>query len=188
MEHRMGCTMDDAERSTEHQGIPGCGAGVNPLQEGPMASEEPDEQKRAYTELNDQLLRLAADFENFKKRTARDQQTAISFANERFALDILDVVDNLERALKSDDTHLREGILQIQQLLTDQLVRNGISPVNAEKKQFNPAEHEAIAHVESDEMPGTIIDVITCGYRMHDKVIRYAKVAVSKGNQKNQEV
>jgi molecular chaperone GrpE len=97
-------------------------------------------------------------------------------------------VDNFERALKADDTHLREGISQIQQLLNTQLLRNGITPLDAQKKQFNPAEHEAITHVTSDEPAGTIVDEVSRGYRMHDKVIRYAKVAVSKGNKNNQEV
>ncbi len=149
---------------------------------------ELETQKMAFAELNDQLLRLAADFENFKKRSAREREAYISLANERFAIDILEVVDNFERALKADDTHLREGIQQIQQLLNTQLLRNGITPLDAQKKQFNPAEHEAIAHVTSDEPVGTVIDVVSGGYRMHDKVIRYAKVAVSKGNKNNQEV
>ena len=188
MEHRMGCTMDDAERSTEQNGTQDSGAGGNPLPEGPPLVAELDEQKKAYAELNDQFLRLAADFENYKKRTARDREVSISLANERFAIDILEVMDNLERALKADDAHLREGIHQIQQLLKAQLLRNGINPIDALKKQFNPAEHEAIAHVASDETAGTVIDVVARGYRMHDKVIRYAKVAVSKGNQKNQVV
>ena len=81
-----------------------------------------------------------------------------------------------------------KGILQIRQLLSAQLLRNGIYPIDALKKQFNPAEHEAIAHITSDESAGVIVDEIARGYRMNDKVIRYAKVAVSKGNQKDQEV
>jgi molecular chaperone GrpE len=178
--------MDDAERSTEQSEIPDFSNERN--SECPPLVAELDEHKKAYAELNDQFLRLAADFENFKKRTARDRENSISLANERFAIDILEVVDNLERALKSDDTHLREGILQIQQLLFEQLLRHGINPVDALKKPFNPAEHEAIAHITSDEKAGTVIDVVARGYRMHDKVIRYAKVAVSKGIQNNQEV
>jgi molecular chaperone GrpE len=179
--------MDDAERSTEQNSKPDFNNEKNSLPECPPLVTELDEQKKAYAELNDQFLRLAADFENFKKRTARDREHSISLANERSAIDILEVVDNLERALKSDDTHLREGILQIQQLLQEQLLRHGINPVDALKKPFNPAEHEAIAHITSDEKTGTVIDVVARGYRMHDKVIRYAKVAVSKGIQKNQE-
>jgi molecular chaperone GrpE len=180
--------MDDAERSTEQHGSEDYRMGDNTLQEGPPLADELSEQKKAYADLNDQFMRLAADFENFKKRTARDRVNSISLANERFAIDILEVVDNFERALKTDDTHLREGILQIRQLLNAQLLRNGITPLDAQKKQFNPAEHEAIAHINSEEPTGTVIDEVSGGYRMHDKVIRYAKVVVSKGNQKDQEV
>ena len=187
MKHRMGCTMDDAERSTEQCWGQDCSVTENPKPNGPPAESELEEQKKAYAELNDQFLRLAADFENFKKRTARDRETYTSLANERFAIDILEVLDNFERALKADDAHLREGIGQIRQLLNAQLVRNGVTAIDALKKQFNPAEHEAIAHVVSDETAGTVIDVVARGYRMNDKVIRYAKVAVSKGNQKGQE-
>ena len=184
----MGCAMDDAERSTEQHGSEDYRMGDNTLPEDPPLADELSEQKKAYADLNDQFMRLAADFENFKKRTARDRENSISRANERFAIDILEVVDNFERALKTDDTHLREGILQIRQLLNAQLLRNGITPLDAQKKQFNPAEHEAIAHINSEEPAGTVIDEVSGGYRMHDKVIRYAKVVVSKGNQKDQEV
>ena len=178
--------MDDAERSTGQNETPDF-CKESGLECAPLVAEL-DEHKKAYAELNDQFLRLAADFENFKKRTARDRENSNSLAVERFAIDLLEVVDNLERALKSDDTHLREGVLQIQQLLSEQLLRHGINPVDALKKPFNPAEHEAIAHITSDEKAGTVIDVVARGYRMHDKVIRYAKVAVSKGIQNNKEV
>ena len=180
--------MHDAEHGTEHNGAQDSGTTENPLPEAQLLMAELEAQKKGFAELNDRLLRLAADFENFKKRTARERETLISLANERFAIDILEVVDNFERALKTDDIHLREGILQIRQLLNVQLLRNGITPLDAQKKQFNPAEHEAIAHVTSDEPAGTVIDEVSRGYRMQDKVIRYAKVAVSKGNQKDQEV
>ena len=187
MEHQMGCTMDDAESSTGQDTAADQGIEAKYPTESPLPADEPEEQKRAYAELNDQYLRLAADFENFKKRSARDREILVSCANERFALDILEVLDNFERAIQSDDAHLREGVLHIRQLLDTRLQRNGITPIDALKKQFNPAEHEAIAHITSDEPAGTVIDVILCGYRLNDKVIRYAKVAVSKGNQKDQE-
>jgi molecular chaperone GrpE len=148
---------------------------------------EADGQKKAYADLNDRFLRLAADFDNFKKRSDRERATLVAMANERFAIDLLEVVDNLDRALKTDDAHLREGIMNIRLLLDAQLQRNGICPMTSLKKSFNPAEHEAIAHVPSDEPAGTIVDEVSRGYRMHEKVIRYAKVAVSKGNQKDQE-
>lgn len=181
----MGWTMSNAENGKE-----------SPVKETPdmtasradvpvSGTAEADEQKKAYAELNDRFLRLAADFENFKKRSERDRVQTIALANERFACDILEVVDNIERALKSDDAHLREGVRQIQQLLDSQLQRHGICPIESLNKSFNPQEHEAIAHVSSDACTGTVIDEVCRGYRMYDKVIRYAKVAVSKGNENN---
>ncbi|MFA7694765.1 MAG: nucleotide exchange factor GrpE [Methanoregula sp.] len=147
--------------------------------------DELAEQKMQYEDLNDRYLRLAADFDNYRKRTARDHEAMVQLANERFAVDILEIADNLERALKSDDNHLRMGVEQIHQLLTVILTRQGITPIDALKKSFDPQEHEAVAHIPSDENEGTVVDVVSPGYRMHKKVIRYAKVAVSKGNASN---
>ncbi len=173
--------MNEAERSEEKNGEESTGssdtASLNTLADSPVL----DEQKKAIAELNDRYLRLAADFENFKKRTARDREMISNLANERFAVDIIEVLDNFERAIKSDDAHLREGIVQIQHLLNSQLERHGITSIDALKKTFNPAEHEAIAHVPSEEKEGIVIDEVARGYRMHDKVIRHTKVAVSKG-------
>jgi len=173
--------MNDAECSEEKTGDECTGNSDTAPLSSQTDSTALDEQKKAFSELNDRYLRLAADFENFKKRTARDRETITNLANERFAVDIIEVLDNFERAIKTDDAHLREGIVQIQHLLSSQLQRHGITPVDALNKQFNPAEHEAIAHVPSEDAEGIVVDEVARGYRMHDKVIRYAKVAVSKG-------
>ena len=181
----MGWTMSNAENGQEPP-VQETPASVAQNAEIPISgTAEADVQKKAYAELNDRFLRLAADFENYKKRSERDRAQTIAFANERFACDILEVADNIERALKSDDTHLREGVLQIRQLLSGQLQRHGVCPIDSLNKPFNPEEHEAIAHVPSDAGTGTVIDEVCRGYRMHDKVIRYAKVAVSKGKENN---
>jgi molecular chaperone GrpE len=182
MEHRKGCTMNDAERGPDQPGNGTLDTAENPLPEPVSGNPGPDEQKKAFAELNDQFLRLAADFENFKRRTSKERESMVALANERFAIDLLEVADNFDRALKSDDSHLREGLEQIRQLLYVQLQRHGITPIDSLKKTFNPAEHEAIAHVPSGEPEGTVIDEVTRGYRMNEKVIRHAKVAVSKGN------
>ncbi|MFA6225375.1 MAG: nucleotide exchange factor GrpE [Methanoregula sp.] len=173
--------MNDAERSGEKIGDEYTGTSDTTPLSTPADSTALDEQKKAFSELNERYLRLAADFENFKKRTARDRETITNLANERFAVDIIEVLDNFERAIKTDDAHLREGIVQIQHLLYSQLQRHGITPLDALKKPFNPAEHEAIAHVPSEEKEGIVVDEVARGYRMHEKIIRYAKVAVSKG-------
>ncbi len=184
----MGWTMSNAENGQEPAGKEKPESTDAPARaEVTPGTAETDERKKAYADLNDRYLRLAADFENYKKRSERDRASTIALANERFACDILEVVDNIERALKSDDAHLREGVVQIRQLLAAQLQRHGVCPIDSLKKPFNPQEHEAIAHIPSAECAGTVVDEVSRGYRMHEKVIRCAKVAVSKGNEKNQE-
>jgi molecular chaperone GrpE len=180
--------MDDAERDSEQAGTGTPGDTEHPPQQPEAGPAEPSLQDKAFAELNDRYLRLVADFENFKKRTARERESVVLLANERFAADMLEVVDNFDRALGADDAHLREGVLQIRRLLAAQLQRHGVSSIDSLNKPFNPQEHEAIAHIPSDEPEGTVIDEITRGYRMHDRIIRHAKVAVSKGKQNNQEV
>jgi molecular chaperone GrpE len=158
-----------------------------PVSSPHLNRDELAEEKNRFDELNDRYLRLAADFDNYRKRTARDHEAMVQHANERFAVDVLEIADNLERALKSDDSHLRHGVEQIHQLLSGILVRHGITPIDALKKSFDPGEHEAVAHIPSDDAEGTVVDVVSPGYRMHKKVIRYAKVAVSKGKKLHNE-
>ena len=118
-----------------------------PVSPPPQKRDELAEQKKRCEELNDRYLRLAADFDNYRKRTARDHEALVQHANERFAVDILEIADNLERALKADDDHLRTGVEQIRQLLAGILARHGITPIDALKKSFDPGEHEAVAHI-----------------------------------------
>ncbi len=172
--------MSNAEREPDRETEDAAAAAPEP-QAGSASAPGAEEQEKAYAELNDRFLRLAADFDNFRKRTERERESVVALANERFALDLLEVADNFDRALRSEDSRLREGLEQIRQLLGSQLQRHGITPIDSLKKSFNPAEHEAIAHVPSDEPEGVVIDEVVCGYRMNEKVIRHAKVAVSKG-------
>ncbi len=177
--------LDDYNDAPEQAEAP-AGTEMAPGQPAPEPSGL-DEQKKQYDELNDRYLRLAADFDNFRKRSARERETILQFANERFAVDMLEVLDNLDRAAKADDASLREGLARIQELCSAVLQRHGITPIDVLTKKFDPAEHEAIAHVPSDCEEGVVIDEIARGYRMHDRIIRFAKVAVSKGkgNKKN---
>ena len=154
-----------------------------PAEEKPAAEETPvttveetpvdpvAELTKKYDELNDQ------------KRTQRDAENTVRYANEKFARDMLDVLDNFERALKGGDDDLRSGLEQIHKLYLSVLSRNGVEPMNAEGSQFDPNRHEAVAHIPSDVPEGTVVDEAIRGYTMHDKVLRYAKVAVSRGNE-----
>lgn len=179
--------MENQEPSTEDAETGSFGNSEASPPGPPCISPEQEEREKACAELNDRFLRLAADFENFRKRTERDQERITALANERFAADVLEVVDNLDRALKADESHLREGVMQIQQLLNTKLSRQGIVSIDSLHKPFNPEEHEAVVHVLSDKEPGLVIDEISRGYRMQGKVIRYAKVAVSKNKEENSE-
>jgi len=173
--------MQDRESTPDPTEIP---PGNSPVSEPAHSQPVQDELKRQYEDLNERYLRLAADYDNFRKRVSREREQLKKFANEQFAIDILDVIDNLERAADADESRLREGLLQILSLCSAVLQRHGITPIDSLSRTFDPAEHEAIAYVPSDKGEGTVIDELAKGYRMHDKVIRFAKVAVSKGNEK----
>jgi molecular chaperone GrpE len=172
--------MNDAERNPEQAENGTLDTPESSLPESSSGIPELDKQRKAFSDLNDQFLRLAADFENYQRRTSRERESLVAQANERFAIDLLEVADNFDRALKSDDSHLREGLEQIRQLLSAQLQRHGIMPIDSLNKPFNPLQHEAIAHVPSGEPEGMVIDEVAKGYTMNEKVIRHAKVAVSK--------
>ncbi|MDO5844166.1 MAG: nucleotide exchange factor GrpE [Methanocorpusculum sp.] len=145
-----------------------------------------DELTQKYNELNEKHLRLAAEFENYKKRVSREQENQIRYANEKFARDIVDILDNFERALKSDDENLRNGLEQIHKLYMSVLEKNGIKPMNAKGTQFDPEFHEAVVMIPSDKPSGEIIDIAVPGYMIRDKVLRHAKVVVSAEKQDEQ--
>jgi molecular chaperone GrpE len=177
--------MPDGEMTTES---PDSKEEVNRAPESPeektLSREE--ELMAEMSALNDKYLRLAADFDNFRKRSAKESSERAERAVENLALEILEVVDNIERALNSDEASLRDGVEQIHKILTKILTNHSISPIDSLKEQFDPNLHEAIAYVPSEtEKEGTVIDEVIRGYSMKDKVIRCAKVAVSKGKKED---
>ncbi len=153
---------------------------TNPDENPVLETTVVDELTKKYDDLNDKHLRLAAEFENYKKRAKRDQESAVRYANEKFALDIIDILDNFERALKSDDENLRDGLEQIHKLFLSILSRNGIEPMNITGAAFDPALHEAVACIPADAPEGAILDIAVPGYTIRDKVLRHAKVAIAK--------
>ncbi len=147
------------------------------------ASPALEELQKEYDDLNNRHLRLAADFDNYRKRMARELDARTTFAIEEFAVELLDVVDNFERAERADDTALREGMEQIRKLFAAILERHGIKPIECRNHPFDPERHEAVAYIPSEAEEGTVIDEAIRGYCMQDKVIRCAKVVVSKGKE-----
>jgi len=149
-----------------------------------------EEKEKELREHHDRLLRVAADFDNYKKRAAREKEEWVKFANEDLIKSILPFVDNLERAVnhseKTEDIQsLVEGIkLTVQQLLQT-LNRFGVSPIESLGKPFDPAMHEAMLVVETDQHePNRVVEEFQKGYLLNDRLLRPATVSVSKPSEK----
>ena len=135
----------------------------------------------------DKLLRIQADFENTRKRLEREKQDFIKFANESLILELLNILDDLERVVnlaesKSQDLPaFLKGVEMILAHLYEMLKEHGVKPVDAQGKLFDPNFHEALMQVENNELPEhTVVEELQKGYLLNDRVIRTAKVKVSK--------
>jgi molecular chaperone GrpE len=140
----------------------------------------------AKRELEDRMLRLAAEFDNYKKRTAREFEQLVKRANENLIFHLVEVLDNFERALNSaksakDFDAFHQGVELIYQHLRDLLAREGLEPIEAVGKAFDPHQHEAVLQVEDQQHPQeTVVNEIQRGYMLGEKLLRPARVVVSK--------
>jgi molecular chaperone GrpE len=126
--------------------------------------------------------RTQADFENFRKRAAREAATAGERAKANLVRELLPVVDNLERALATanpEEDHLAAGVRMVHVELVNTLERNGIKSFDPAGEPFDPTVHEAISMREGDNGSGLVLDVVEKGYKLGDNVIRPARVVVS---------
>jgi len=135
----------------------------------------------------DKLLRLQADFENSRKRMERDRQDYAKFANEGIILELLNILDDLERAVNlaeskhQDLTSFLKGVEMILAHLYEMLKEYGVKPIEAQGKIFDPNFHEALMQTEDKNLPeNTVAEELQKGYLLNDRVIRTAKVKVSK--------
>ena len=135
--------------------------------------------------LKDQLLRMRAEFDNFRKRTAREIEHIRKTAAQDLILDLLPVVDNFERALEhagATDNGFVEGVAMVLEQCRDVLKARGLETIPGEGEPFDPNVHEAIAQLPSDGHPsGIVIEEYQRGYRMGGTIVRPAKVVVSNG-------
>jgi molecular chaperone GrpE len=175
--------------------------------EQPVAPEQPSAEKAALTpELTpaqievlkaqaakaeenwDRLLRTTADFDNFKKRAARERSEAAQYANVSLLQKLLPVLDNFEMALTAAQSAqgekqaaLQSGVAMIQQQLKSVLAENGLEEVDASGKPFDPAWHEAVSQQESDDGPEDhVVQQLRKGYKVRDRLLRAASVVVAK--------
>lgn len=157
----------------------------------PEGSETPEEKtdsvktaEQQKKEDDEKYMRLMAEFQNYKKRVAKEKQDIQSFANEKIITELLEVLDNFERSLEhsSDaDENYVKGMEMIFQQLKTAMEKAGLKEIQALGEDFDPAVHNAVMQEESDELEsGKVSKVLQKGYKLNDKVIRAAMVAVAK--------
>jgi molecular chaperone GrpE len=134
----------------------------------------------------DLALRSQADFENYKKRSAREKEEAIKYANSSLLERLVGILDNFELGLaaakeQGSNSPIYSGMVLVQKQLNDLLTENGLQPIEAEGKKFDPNLHEAIAHEPSAFPEETVIRQTRRGYRLKDRLLRPARVVVSSG-------
>ncbi|MBR0181034.1 MAG: nucleotide exchange factor GrpE [Prevotella sp.] len=162
----------------------------NTNSETPEETEELDPLEQAQKEIDElktQLLYKVAEFDNYRKRTLKERAELILNGGEKVITAILPIIDDMERAIengaKTDDTEvLREGMVLIHQKFIKTLESQGVSAIETEDADFDTDVHEAVAMVPGmgDDKKGKVIDCLQKGYKLNDKVIRHAKVAVGQ--------
>jgi molecular chaperone GrpE len=147
--------------------------------------EKLDKLQTEYNELNDKYLRLYSDFDNFRKRKAKEFSDIVMTASKELVIDLLPVLDDFERALQAMKEHNADeesikGTELIYNKLFSLLKQKGLTPMDSMGKEFDTDWHEAITKIPapSKELKGKVVDVIQKGYLLNDNIIRYAKVVV----------
>jgi molecular chaperone GrpE len=165
--------------------------GEMPAQEAAQAppADLLEKKEKELKELNDKYLRLTAEFENYKKRTSREQLDFMKYAFEPVLREYLPLLDNLERALfhskeSKDLNKLNEGLQLMIKQCQEVLSRFEVSPIPAKGEPFDPARHQAISQVETDEFPDNhVAEEVSKGYYYKDRVLRPTMVSVSRKKQ-----
>jgi molecular chaperone GrpE len=181
-------TTEEHWRFTDLRGFDpdsfGPGSGTVP-ETGPAETESGDEVaalRAERDELFDRLQRLAAEFDNYRKRTARDHAALTERANERLVKELIPILDDLGRALEAASQHeeakLEEGVRLVHRALAELLTKEGLAEIETEGR-FDPHVHEALLSQPSDAEEGSVIEVVQKGYKLGDKVLRPARVVVA---------
>ncbi|HEY3198430.1 MAG TPA: nucleotide exchange factor GrpE [Nitrospirales bacterium] len=175
---------ETSDKSTDYEQCPMDGGGsADTVQSAETQNSSPESNLKA---AQDRYVRLAAEFENYKKRTQKDQDEFRKYSNERLLKELLPVLDNLQRALQHGQVSGKhEGVLQGVELTVkkylDILSRFGVKPIPTLGLPFDPAIHQAVAKVESKgQKPNTIVEEYEKGYYLHDRVLRPATVTVAE--------
>lgn len=148
--------------------------------------EQPDQLEtvsKQLAEQQDKFLRLAAEYDNYRKRTAKEKESIYADAKIETLTAMLPVYDNLERALAQfgdDDSPHRKGVEMIFTQFKESLAKLGVSPIEAVGEPFDPEKHNAVMHIEDESVgENTVVEVLQQGFRLGDKVLRFAIVKVA---------
>lgn len=171
--------VDNAEEQTTQP--------EEPLSEIDLLKQQLAEADAKISELQDRYLRQAAEFDNYRKRTIKEKAELIKSASEKVMIAELPIVDDMDRALENmekgmDADACIEGFKLIAQKFKNTLAQQGLEKINTDGQDFDTDFHEAIALIPapSEELKGKILDCVQAGYKLGDKVIRHAKVAVGQ--------
>jgi len=177
------------EPMAQPMAVPSAEAGPAPIapEQKPVAA---DQKTSTEIQLQDQLLRFRADFDNFRKRVVREKTELFECATQDLMIELLPVLDHFQLAIQAAIDHqadnpFREGLEMISNQLMGVLTKFGLSPFDAEKLPFDPSRFEAVNYISSDKEPeGMIIAQTRRGYLLHNKLLRPAQVIVSSGRQR----
>ncbi|MBC8570376.1 nucleotide exchange factor GrpE [Zongyangia hominis] len=153
-----------------------------PETEAPGAEDETQALQAQIDDLNDKLLRTMAEFDNFRKRSQREKDQIYTDAKADTASQFLGVLDNFERALATEcaDETFHKGVQMIYDGLCETIKKLGIEEIDPKDQEFDPALHHAVMHVDDEAVGASVVvEVFQKGYRMGDKVLRYAMVKVA---------
>lgn len=163
--------------------VPGTGHLNEPIED----ENEIEKLQKEITDWKDKYLRQVAEFDNFRKRNAKERLELIQTAGKEIITELLDVLDDSERAQKqletsTDTKEIKQGVSLVFNKLRNTLQSKGLKAMETLKTEFNPDLHEAITEIPapSENLKGKVIDEITKGYYLNDKIIRHAKVVVGK--------
>ena len=184
--------MDEKKNGTDGTGGNGANGAGPPGAEHELPPASPEDRAAALAverdEMKDRLLRVAAEFENWKKRARKEQTDAVTSARESVLRDILEVVDNLERAAGAqsngavDGAAVMKGVSLVLRLFQQKLERYEVKPFEVAGQPFDPRVHEAVSRIESVDVPsGAVAAELQKGYRIGERLLRPALVSVSTG-------